>query len=100
MIPNDREFEVYVCEGVMVEVWRGQHVSVAQQFGVEWDGPTHSVLHSNVFVPPGAAPAVTSEDLVPESWRARVWRSVRAQPALWVCLGYAIGLALGLAFGR
>lgn len=51
MIPRDEEFDVFVTEGALVEVWRGAHVSVAQQFGVDWDGPTHSAMHAAVFCP-------------------------------------------------
>lgn len=49
MIPRDDQYEVFVCEGVLVEVWRGERISVAQQFGVDWDGPTTSALHGSIF---------------------------------------------------
>ncbi|MFZ1005268.1 MAG: hypothetical protein WAN65_00420 [Candidatus Sulfotelmatobacter sp.] len=49
MIPNDNEFDVFVVEGVLVEVWHGERISAAQQFGVDWDGPVHSVMHAAVF---------------------------------------------------
>jgi hypothetical protein len=54
MIPNSEEFEVFVTEGALVEVWRGHHISVAQQFGVDWDGPAHSAVNSTVFSMPNA----------------------------------------------
>lgn len=62
MIPNDNEFDVFVNEGVLVEVWHGQRISAAQQFGVDWDGPTHSVMHAAVFAAeelPGPFPGST-----------------------------------------
>jgi hypothetical protein len=36
MIPCDEEFDVFVSEGALVEVWRGERLSVAQQFGKDW----------------------------------------------------------------
>jgi hypothetical protein len=52
---RSEEHDVYVNEGSLVEVWRGEHLSVAQQFGTDWDGPVHSVVHAAVFCPPAEA---------------------------------------------
>jgi hypothetical protein len=49
MIPKDGEFDVIVSEGVLVEVWRGPNVHIAQQFGADWNGPIHSCLTPDVF---------------------------------------------------
>ena len=98
MIPKNEEFDVFVSEGALVEVWRGKHVSVAQQFGVSWDGPTHSAIHEAVFCPPASTTAVPVDDPLPWlPWRVRVWRAAREHPLLWLCLGYALGLLMALA---
>jgi hypothetical protein len=44
--------EVFVTEHVLLEVWHGKRVSAATQFGVDWDGPTATVVHAAVFEPP------------------------------------------------
>jgi hypothetical protein len=49
---RDEEFDAYVTEGVLVEVWRDDHVSAAQQFGVDWDGPSRSIMHAATFETP------------------------------------------------
>jgi hypothetical protein len=41
---RDDEFDVYVTEGALAIVHRGEHVASAQMFGVDWDGPSHSVM--------------------------------------------------------
>jgi hypothetical protein len=51
MIPKDHEFDFIVCEGIALEVWRGQSVAIAQQFGVDWDGPVSTVTYGGVFTP-------------------------------------------------
>jgi hypothetical protein len=55
---KDEDFDVFVTEGVLVEVWRGDRVSVAQQFGEKWDGPVHSVCYEKVFEAPLPEPIV------------------------------------------
>jgi hypothetical protein len=79
MIPKDEEFDVYVSEGVMLEVWRGEHLGIAQQFGVDWDGPIHSAAKSSIFStrnkmrePSAVVPAP------PISARSKFFRWVRA----------------------
>jgi hypothetical protein len=69
MIPRDEEFDVFVCEGALVEVWRGERLSVAQQFGTDWDGPVQSVLHAAAFCPPPAAPASAADPAPSAPWR-------------------------------
>jgi hypothetical protein len=49
---TDQEFDVYVTEGALAFVHRGKHISRAQMFGVDWDGPSHSVMHASVFEAP------------------------------------------------
>lgn len=95
MIPNSHEFDVFVSEGALVEVWRGEHVSVAQQFGVDWDGPSHSVMHSAVFTDPVTPPASGAPTQSREVSRVRrAGRWLRAVPwHVWLCLGYLIGFA-------
>ena len=44
--------EVFVTEHVLLEVRHGKRVSAATQFGVDWDGPTATVVHAAVFEPP------------------------------------------------
>jgi hypothetical protein len=44
-------FDVYVSEGVMVEVHRGRVQTVARQFGADFDGPIQTVLHGEAFEP-------------------------------------------------
>jgi hypothetical protein len=51
MIPRDDEFDVYVSECVLLEVWRGQHVTTAQQFASNWDGLPESTTHPLAFNP-------------------------------------------------
>jgi hypothetical protein len=108
--PHSHEFDVFVSEGALVEVWRGDHISVAQQFGVDWDGPSHSVIHAAVFeapaasaafTPPAGEPVVTTADLAPPPvpWHKRL------VPAWWIvgvmlcAVGVGAVLASGLARG-
>lgn len=85
MIPGDTEFDVIVSEGVLVEVWRGEIVSVAQEFGVDWDGPAHSMLHAEALraadpaAKDGAANASRSR-----SWRVWVRRSILVLAIAWL----------------
>jgi len=56
---SDKEFDVYVTEGALAIVHRGDHISSAQMFGVDWDGPSHAVIHVAAFetpAPSGARP--------------------------------------------
>ena len=85
MIPRDQEFDVFVSEGALVEVWRGERLSVAQQFGTDWDGPVHSVLHAALFCPPPGTPAPAA---VPRCWSRELGICVA------MCLGAAIGALL------
>ena len=55
---KDEDFDVFVTEGVLVEVWRGDRVSVAQQFGEKWDGPVHTACYEKVFEAPLPEPIV------------------------------------------
>jgi hypothetical protein len=71
MIPRDEEFDVFVSEGALVEVWRGERLSVAQQFGKDWDGPVHSVVHAAVFCPPPGAPAAEVRMPMAPTWGGR-----------------------------
>jgi hypothetical protein len=94
MIPNPDQYDVYVSEGVLVEVWRGERISVAQQFGVEWDGPSHSVMHGAVFCREDAPPVPR-----PEPQRVarltRAWRALYSHRCAWLWLGYVLGLLAG-----
>ena len=62
---DEKDWDVWVSDGVLVEVLRGEHISVARQFGVEWDGPESSAIHQAVFedrlAPAPASPAVHCE---------------------------------------
>ncbi|MBZ5700272.1 MAG: hypothetical protein LAN84_00335 [Acidobacteriia bacterium] len=99
MIPRDEEFDVYVLEGVFVEVWRGQRLSAAQQFGVDWDGPVHSIVHAAAFCPPAGALAVPASDPLPwVPWWVRVWRAAR--PLVYVLFAWGAGMALLYGLGR
>jgi hypothetical protein len=66
MIPSDEDYDVFVCDDVLVEVWHGKRISVAHQFGVDWNGPTHSALHESVFSVRGPLP-----------WRVRLWFALK-----------------------
>ena len=96
MIPNSNEFDVFISEGALVAVWRREHVSVAQQFGVGWDGPSHSVMHAAVFTDPVTPPA--SDVPAPTLEAPRIRRARRCLCAapwhVWLCLGYLIGSAV------
>lgn len=106
MIPRDEEFDVFVSEGVLVEVWRGEHVAVAQQFGVAWDGPPNSVMYQTVYQRPdhtanvpGRATAFLRDPSAP--WYVRAWRSAGSLGWAW-WMGVAIGsciVAWGMALG-
>lgn len=98
MIPRDEEYDVYVCEGTLVEVWRGEHLSVAQQFGEDWNGPIQSLLNHAVFCPPGAVMAVPQPP-PPECWHCRLWLAVR-HVGVRAWLTWAVLVALGLWWAR
>jgi hypothetical protein len=51
VIWNDDGLEVFVTEHVLLEVRHGVRLSAVTQFGVDWDGPTATVLHAAVFQP-------------------------------------------------
>lgn len=98
MIPIDGEFDIYVTEcGVLVEVWHGTHVSVAQQFGVDWDGPVSSVMHSTVFTDPNA-PTVHCR-VHRGRLRRLLWRRSRSVCA-WLVLSLTLGAAIGWLVAR
>jgi hypothetical protein len=99
VIPCDEEFDVFVSEGALVEVWRGERLSVAQQFGTDWDGPVHSVVHAAVFCPPPGAPARDPAPSVP--WSAWAWRCSRESGiCIAMCLGAAVGALAWLGSAR
>ena len=91
MIPRDNEFEVFVYDGVLVEVWHGKRLSAAQQFGEDWDGPKHSVMHGAVFIPTNRATvrAVT--------WRGVLRSLVWPMGVVWA-LAWGCGVGAGLAW--
>jgi hypothetical protein len=51
VIWNDDGLEVFVTEHVLLEVRHGERLSAVTQFGIDWDGPTATVLHPAVFQP-------------------------------------------------
>lgn len=78
MIPDGNAFDVIVSEGVIVEVWRGEVVSLAQQFGVNWDGPPHSMLHAETLCAAEPQPKTEATNTA----RLRSWRSRARMGAL------------------
>lgn len=99
MIPRDEDFDVFVSEGVLVEVWRGDRISVAQQFAIDWDGPIYSAVHAAVLCPPAAPVAMPASD--PGPWPVRLWDAVRSL-GFWCPICAALTgavLALGMARG-
>lgn len=95
MIPRDEEFDVYVSEDVFAAVWRGQRVSTAQMFGLDWDGPSHALLHAGIFEPPAAPPApVLAAPLEPPRWRSALLWLWHAR-VVWLYVGWLLGLVVG-----
>jgi hypothetical protein len=92
MIPADNEFEVFVSEGVLVEVWHGQKVSTARDFAEDWDGPVRSMIHLNAFTPPGA-PVIQASDPAPHVPRRR---SREFDVCIAMFLGVIVGVLLWL----
>ncbi len=96
MQSGEDNFDVYVGEEALASVHRGEHVSTAQMFGVEWDGPSHSVMYATVFDAPKSRGLAASETL-----RGSVLRSllscILADPAAWVCAGVAFAWFLWAA---
>lgn len=80
MIPRDKEFDVYVSEGVLVEVWRGEHVSIAQPFGEDWDGEPKTAVTSKTFVR-------VTEPL--DSWQLNARRCVVVLACAWLAWAVA-----------
>lgn len=93
---RDEDFDVWVGEDALAIVHRGEHISRAQMFGVEWDGPSHSAMHAAVFDAP-APPRVSSE-----APRRSVFRCLLScvfeDPAAWVCSGAALAWFVWLAW--
>jgi len=101
MIPRDEEFDVFVREGVLMEVWHGERMSAAQQFGTDWNGPIHAVVHAAAFAPPIARTPPSSDPAPFVPWRMRAWRAVRRLGYAWLLWGLGVGavLAWGMARG-
>lgn len=103
MIPRDEQFDVFISGSVLVEVWRGEHISTAQQFGEDWDGPVHSALHPAVFHPPTVATAAPEHVSCPTDSTARTRVACAAtdpRPLLVIaCLLGVLLTALGEACG-
>lgn len=96
---RDEEFDVYVSEGALVEVWRGEHVTVAQQFGCDWDGPTSSMLHPSLFVPPRPAETTAREGIAQNrSQKIGTFPSFRSMIATCAAI-VAAAIAYGIAAG-
>ena len=50
-VTDDNNFDVYVSEGVLVEVYRGRAITMARSFTVDSDGPISSMVHGQVMTP-------------------------------------------------
>jgi hypothetical protein len=89
---RDEDFDVYVTEGALAIVHRGEHVSSAQMFGVDWDGPSHSVMHAAVFDGPAPDPLFArAHSQTPRLSAIRfLLDCVRREPSVWVCVGWTI----------
>lgn len=97
MIPRDDQFDVYVSEHAVAEVWRGDHLSCAQMFGVDWDGSIYSLPHAAMFEAPAAPEqALTSSAAVdePSRWRCALHWLWHAR-AVWLWVGWMVGLLAG-----
>jgi hypothetical protein len=93
MIPRDEDFDVYVSEGALVEVWRGEHLTVAQQFAEDWDGPIQSVTNGTTFRAP-RSPVPADNPMTMQQLRAIVRRGALTFGAC-VALGAGVGALLG-----
>lgn len=50
MVGTSESFDVYVSDGVLLEVHRGPHMAVAQTHGVDWTCPPLVNVHPETFV--------------------------------------------------
>jgi hypothetical protein len=51
-VTNDgSDFDVYVSDGVLVEVQRGRALTMARSFTVDYDGPIQQMVHGEVMTP-------------------------------------------------
>ena len=47
----DDEFDVYVSDGVLLEVQRGRALTTARSFTADYDGPLQQMVHGAVMTP-------------------------------------------------
>jgi len=92
---SDFDTEIYVNEGVLVEIHRGAHCTVVQQFGADWNGPLCSKLHAAAFeeLRPGPQPLTTDEIIQRAEARRKKFTNRAA-----VIIGSLAGIAVGLLF--
>jgi hypothetical protein len=67
---------VFVADDLLVVVTRGDRVSSAQLFGVDWGGPKHTAMHASVFDPIRVAEAKVAEPMAGERPALHGWRDV------------------------
>lgn len=95
--PRPEDLDVYVGDGALVEVWRGERTSMATMFGVRWDGEASVAMHREVFLPPdgprsgGVCPACGRGGAV--VWVRPVGVGAWRVCALALCLALALLLA-------
>ena len=93
---SDFETEVYMNDGVLVEIHRGAHCTVVRQFGEDWNGPVCSKLHAAAFeeLRPGPRP-LTADEIVrrAEAEKKKIANFARAmivESLFWIAVGLLI----------
>jgi len=80
-------------------VWRGDHVSAAQQFGVDWEGPSHSVMHAATFEAPKPS-GVQAQAANPRRLSAvrHLLGCLFSSHEAWICVGWTLAWLAWLAW--
>jgi hypothetical protein len=50
-VTDDNNFDVYVSDGVLLEVQRGRALTMARSFTEDFDGPIQHMVHGAVMTP-------------------------------------------------
>jgi hypothetical protein len=92
----DESVDVFVSQDVLVAVIRGDRISTAQLFGVDWCGPKTTVVHAGVFSSADHARVEANHHARVQALEKQLASSVAALPR-WQRAAMAVAYDLGVA---